>query len=718
MTDAVSTRTDRNVPAPARTVSPTSNPNVSTSSWSHRARKEPLESKPMTSLHPSVANTSEETTPTPTPANEPVQTPAEVSPEGERPNSSVSRQQLSPKQLDQGYPQLAHRPRQTWYPEPAPAQTWHATGSSPQSPVAHQYGGFQTPVQAQYPYDYSYAYAPQMAQGGYQPYAGPYYPMPFSPPAEAGPSPAPEHRVSRSVSGEEHDDLMNRIQNVLPDLSRLLEQYKEGQAPSTAAENPIKQFQLEQTEKLTSLKQELDANKKEYEKVIRKLVDENCTLKSEAEDRQRRSRSVEGDARGSRKLKSDFEALQAQHQNLANSVDSIRLSKEELIAEKLGIEKHIEWLKKDKQSIKDSHHRVLTDLKAQHLEELATRDSEHQRAISEHKSLLSKVQLDLATLISKHTTTKRELEVARSSEAAYKASAEARSKELEAAKAQHNQQFDKLKAEHQHTLESLKQEHKSQRQRHDSETKKRVTELDTFHAKQREWESSAQSLQAELQNNKDALVAQREAHASLRAIHEEHYKKTADLVSSMESWRQKHDELEKEKENVHQVLLALGLGSNATESTPEPKQPEPPTISNDKANPSEEAVNATEEPASKVTQETVAEPAGKASTPDLEESKGKEVFKEAEAKQFEVPTKGTEPPQATESAVSPTTPTTTVPPPVEVNDKPSPKEPASNLRTEKAMKEAAKATKAPAHTAEESIIFRPIHYYQVPGQYQ
>jgi hypothetical protein len=673
------------------------------------------------SLQPTVADASEETTPTPTPATEHVHLPFNTTegPDVNRQAQSPPHEPVSPKQKEVLQP--IQQPSPDWYPDPI-TQTWQ-TASPPQSPIVHHYGGFQNPGQIQYPYDYSYGYSPHIAPGGYQQYANPHYLAPFSPPAEAARPPSVERYRSRSGSGDEQTELLNRIQSVLPDLARLLEQSREGQAPNLATEAAIPKSQFNNNEQLVSLQQELDATKKEYERVIRNLVDENCTLKSEAEDRKQRSRSLEGDSKGSRKLKNEFEVLQAQHQDLASSVDSIRLSKEELMAEKLGVEKHIELLKKDKHIVKDSHHRAITDLKQQHLRELTTMNREHQRIAIEHKAVLSKVQLDLATLITKHTNMRKDLETARSSETAYKASAEARLKELEAAKLHHVQQSDRIKMDHQRTLESLKQEHKNQRQHHENEIKRHVTELEAFRSMEIERDNKSRSLEAELQEQKLALAAERDAHASLQSAHEQRNKRTADLVGAMTLWRQKHAELQKESENLDCVLRALGSASIATETAPEPDQPAPDSAPVPILDEKEMITPVGETLATSTFTEATQEAVGTAMPlkEELPVIPEKELLKVGEVEAILEPGQATEAPQEAETVpaanIATTSPGNGTSPSVKSEN--VPKESASMRTSEKVTKASvARATQAHVQAAEEPITFRPIQYYQVPGHYQ
>lgn len=528
--------------------------------------------------------------------------------------------------------------------------------------------------------------------------------------------------MSRSAGGDEQSELLNRIQGVLPDLARFLEQSRDVQAPLNATDPSTSRPQLEDNEQLTSLQQELDATKKEYERVIRNLVDENCTLKSEIEDRRRRSRSLEGDSRGSRKLKNEFEVLQAQHQDLASSVDSIRISKEELMAEKLGAEKYIEALKKDKHIIKDSHNRVITDLKQQHLRDLTSRDREHQRGAVEHKAILSRVQLDLATLITKHTNTKRELDLARSSETTHKASAEAISKDLDTAKLHHLQQSDRLRTDHQRTLESMKQEHKLQRQRHEREIKKCTTEFENYRRMEQEWDSASCFLRAEVQEQRLALAAERDAHASLKRINDVQNKRTADLAVSMTLWRQKHVELQKENnENLNRVLQALGFGSTAAESTPEvdPAAPDsvPGPISDEMQIilPSEGMLNISK--FAEITQET----AGTALPPPAEllVLPKKEESNVVKIEAILGPEKAREPVQNAGAVIAAeplaTSPATQTAAPIARED--FQKTIGTTRMIEKATKDSAKAAMADVQAAEEPITCRPIQYYQVPGQY-
>ena len=727
MTDAVSIAVDPQSVTAGRVSSGGSDTNVVNSSIIRRTSSRSSQTKSMTNLQPSVEDASGDDTPIPTPLHNYTQSPFNAdhhAVENERQTSGVSHTDPPPKQPpDRAPTQTSQQPPHTWYQDPS-SQTWQSTASPPQSPVIHQYGGFQTPGQLQYPYDYSYAYAPQIATGPYQPYNSPYYPMPFSPPADAGPPPMAEHRTSRSGSGDEHDELMTRIQSVLPDLSRLLEQYREGQAPQVAPTMVARQAQTEQNDQLTNLQQELDATKKEYERVIRKLVDENCTLKNEAKDQQRRSRSHEGDSRGTRKLKVEYETLQAQHQDLASSVDSIRLSKEELMAEKLGVEKHVESLKKDKHIIKDSHHRTITDLKAQHLEELTLKDNEHQKALAEHKSGLNKVQLDLATLISKHNATKRDLEHLRNSEALYKASSEASSRDLDSVRAQHTRQLDKLKADNQRVVESLKQEHKTQRQRHENETKLHISELEVFRTKEKDWATKIQSLNSELEALKEAHTAEREAHAKLRNINEERNRRTADLAGSMASWRQKYAKLQEENENLDRAINALGFGSIGVVSGQELEQAEPPAVDlNNELNNAGDALHKADTP-TKATQEPITGMGEEGKTlarePAQQQERGKDPVAETDTAPLEEPVKSPERPKEADvvAKAATTAPAVEAPLPVDVEGNPNERLTPSPTQVEKAVVESDAAVQSLAQPADGPITFRPIHYYQIPGQYQ
>ena len=62
---------------------------------------------------------------------------------------------------------------------------------------------------------------------------------------------------------------------------------------------------------------------------------------------------------------------------------------------------------------------------------LEARGSEHDRSVAVHNTILAKAQLELANLITKHTTQRKDLDVIRHSESQYKTELEAARKHLE-----------------------------------------------------------------------------------------------------------------------------------------------------------------------------------------------------------------------------------------------------------------------------------------------
>lgn len=147
------------------------------------------------------------------------------------------------------------------------------------------------PPQGMPPMNYS---SMPMMTGGPPPsmYGNPYYGMPFSPPAEPMMQ-NNEGPTSPSSTQGEHQQLLEKVAGVLPDIKRLLNNYKETHGQLSAKELLAKQADLSHSVQLNRFRVELEANKKEYEKMIQNLVGERSKLERELTGSRQRMADVE-----------------------------------------------------------------------------------------------------------------------------------------------------------------------------------------------------------------------------------------------------------------------------------------------------------------------------------------------------------------------------------------------------------------------------------------
>ena len=274
------------------------------------------------------------------------------------------------------------------------------------APAPVDYGPSTSPTLSHY----SYTYPPNMAMisGSGSFYHGQYYNTPYSPPMEQRQTYDVDSgtQLLRPGSEDHREHLFQKVSDVLPDLHRLLNAYKETHGQLSANEILLQQSEKEHEEKLSRLKIELDANKKEYEKVIQSLVSDRGKLEREAKGLREQVADLQTHAKEHGKMQLQVFSLQSSQRELEASVETLQKTKEELLLDKAAREKEF-------QTSHDAHSRHITELQKQHEESLAIIEKEYQQTLSEQKMMLSKTQLDLAGLISKHANLKSDLEVSR-----------------------------------------------------------------------------------------------------------------------------------------------------------------------------------------------------------------------------------------------------------------------------------------------------------------
>jgi serine/arginine repetitive matrix protein 2 len=398
----------------------------------------------------------------------------------------------------------------------------------------------------------NYGYMTMMA-GGPQPsmYGNPYYGMPFSPSAEPTMQ-ANDGRRSPSSAQDEHQQLLDKVAGVLPDINRLLNSYKETHGQLSAKELLVKQADMSHNEQLSKLRVELDANKKEYEKVIQNLVDDRSRLGQELATVRQRVTDLERVEAESKALRTEVEALQVNKKDLTEGFDTIRRSKEEMQATRLAHEKEIESLKKALQVEKDLRQRSVADEKDQAKEQMDLKQKEFQKAIGDHKISYAKVQMELTSLLSKHQSQKKDLEIARSSAADYKIKLDLQSRELEDAVARHGQD-----------IQSIQKKHEEERERLAQDSEERNAKMDRKHiTREKIWQQDLKNIGAELESVRTENQRLRdELELVKRRKDAEKLQKSEELVESLALWRTKSDELQQQNQNLDRVLQGLGYAT-------------------------------------------------------------------------------------------------------------------------------------------------------------
>jgi hypothetical protein len=391
---------------------------------------------------------------------------------------------------------------------------------------------------------YSYPYPPNMAM---MPGSGPFYPnqyynTPFSPPMEQKP-PYDVNGGGASATSASEDDyklLLEKVTNVLPDLHRLLNEYKETHGQLSAKEMLVQQSEKEHEEKLSRLKIELDANKKEYEKVIQSVVSERGKLEREATALRQQVADLQMAAEEHGKFDSQIASFQNSQRDLEATVESLRTTNEELLSSKEAQQKELE-------NSREAHVHQVTELQKQHEDILATKEKDYQHALSEQKNILSKTQLDLAGLISKHANLKNDLEVSRNLQNDQKLQLDGKSKER-----------DETLARHAEAITAIKKAHEEDRGRSLREMEAQHAKIIEEHSrKEQDWMQELQNLRNEVQTHQEDLEKERKEHQILKATRKRDQDQASELARGIASWTAKHVELQREHENVDRLLQTL-----------------------------------------------------------------------------------------------------------------------------------------------------------------
>lgn len=272
-------------------------------------------------------------------------------------------------------------------------------------------------------------YDPAMGPPVYGPPSFPMYPTEFIP---------------RPVSGdvdEERDRLLEKVSNVLPDINRLLLHYQETQGLLTEKDNLVKQAESQHVEEISKLKLELTITKEEYDKLLGMQAAETVNLKTMVSEQDkviahltRQSYDIESD-------KTKAVALESRVQEVELQLEESKALADDAHAQRRLAEEQLNSLNEQIANDAATHERVVAEIKEDCERRLAEREEAHANATTEHKAALARVQLDLAAMITKHTSQNKDLETSRGIVAELESEKVAKDKAIEEAAQQHQSEL-------------------------------------------------------------------------------------------------------------------------------------------------------------------------------------------------------------------------------------------------------------------------------------
>jgi chromosome segregation ATPase len=493
-----------------------------------------------------------------------------------------------------------------------PAQS--PLASPPLSPYIHPPMGSPPPQPLQYAQPYPYQYPqPYMAN-----FPSAFYPTPFTPPNAPFHYPGEILRAGSAGAEDERARLLEKVSNVLPDIDRLLHVYQESQGLLSEKDNLVKQAEAQHLEETAKMRIELSACKEEYEKIMGEQAGENLRLKGEIAEQREKIKLLQDERHEVTHAHEGLTELKIKCEKLAEEVDIGRSVNEKLLTEKKSRDDELQQLKNQiqKEQAQHEHHQAekrkleeaLQTLKDQlhdertrhereqiewreaHEKETARREEEHARSLHEHKVGLSKIQLDLAGMITKHTQQKKELDLARATIAEHERSLTEKAKELADTRRLHEAQLENSRRDGEQRAQQYRQEvnkwskelsqsiaeHEEEISKVRDACKKELEQMRKFAAgrlldsttkhEQREAElreeltalrAQVEKLEGDLQAKCLELTNAGKDHEKLQANHELTDKHYAQLAETMLNLRNKQAEWQRESERMDQILQNL-----------------------------------------------------------------------------------------------------------------------------------------------------------------
>jgi chromosome segregation ATPase len=480
-----------------------------------------------------------------------------------------------------------------------PPKELSPVASPPQSPVFHQYVG-RPPSQ---PGLYAYPYPPPMMSNS--PYQPAFYPAAFaSPPAPPFVHhPEPISRSGSTGTEDERTKLLEKVSSVLPDIGRLIHHYQETQGLLSEKDFLVKQAETQYESEITKLRIELSATKEEFERIIGEQASENVKLKGDMIEQAEKITLLENSLREGATAKQDLAGFEATCKSLEGEVETSRSLNEQLQRERGKLQSEVEDLKHKAEDAQIRYDEAVTAMKKEHESQLAETDDDHARALNDQKTSLSKMQLDLAGMITKHTQQRKDLESARATimdrehalgvktrELAdtldlHRTELEARARLSEETADEHKQEIQvwarklaEAEARHEAQMETLRESHAKEMDALREAANRKCSELMQEHERreaqmQAELEAASSAVDAlktalnvtrqEKDGMKNELATERAAHESLRVRHETAQKHHAEMAESLVNLRTKQAEWQRESERMDRILHSLGqLGSS------------------------------------------------------------------------------------------------------------------------------------------------------------
>ncbi|KAM5442901.1 hypothetical protein MferCBS31731_001773 [Microsporum ferrugineum] len=380
-------------------------------------------------------------------------------------------------------------------------------------------------------------------------------------------------------------NLLHRIQNVIPDLNKLVVSYREAQSQLSAREAENKQIEAQHEQALLHKEYYIEALQNQMRKVANEHAEECSKLKGkigalgvELSDLQERNRNTEDTLVETQKAREELlrarDELEGEIDHIQKEIeaareaherDLVRLKSEAEKAEEEALAEQKERLEGLFQEIKNEDDRIAAEqLKAREdelLGELAAKQKEldaNEAALKSTMEELKSTQEELndkkAELAEKYS----ELEGLKEELAKTKTDLEAKQQECESKQSELEiirKDLEETKRNHEEELTALRGALESQTN-NVKEIKERLANMVLEHRNQEEtWQKAREGFEAQLHEKAEELKLSNE---EKEVLEREGLAKEERLQSIVEEMRQTHNNLNKDRERLKKTLHSLG----------------------------------------------------------------------------------------------------------------------------------------------------------------
>ncbi|KAM5488345.1 hypothetical protein McanCB56680_000226 [Microsporum canis] len=380
-------------------------------------------------------------------------------------------------------------------------------------------------------------------------------------------------------------NLLHRIQNVIPDLNKLVVSYREAQSQLSAREAENKQIEAQHEQALLHKEYYIEALQNQMRKVANEHAEECSKLKGkigalgvELSDLQERNRNTEDTLVETQKAREELlrarDELEGEIDHIQKEIeaareaherDLVRLKREAEKAEEEALAEQKERLEGLFQEIKNEDDRIAAEqLKAREdelLGELAAKQKELDANEAALKSTMEELKstqeelndkkAELAEKYSELEALKEELAKTKTDLQAKQQECESKQSELETIR----KDLEETKRNHEEELTALRGALESQTN-NVKEIKERLANMVLEHRNQEEtWQKAREGFEAQLHEKAEELKLSNE---EKEVLEREGLAKEERLQSIVEEMRQTHNNLNKDRERLKKTLHSLG----------------------------------------------------------------------------------------------------------------------------------------------------------------